>query len=312
MGTHTALDRRQLLLGAAALPFAAHAAGPAEEAALREGVLELYAGLDEAQRAALCKPADHRHRQTVANAWFAGPPLFEILRPAQVELAQRAFVGLHHPEFVDALVHQVEEDNFAVGVNGLSLAFFGEPGGERGLGLVFAGRHVTRHWDERPLQPFAGPVFGGHASGTFDEEPHHPGNVWWFQGLAAHALFESLGARQREVALSDQSHLDRSECLQGPREPNGLSFADLRGERLERARRLVEALVVRPYRAAEAARAMAALEARGGVQALHLHFFRGEDLGGDGVYDNFEVWGPGFLCHFRGNPHPHSWLEVKA
>lgn len=308
----TRVDRRHFLLGAAALPFTVGAAGTSD-GSTQELALELRGSLDEGQRATLCLPGDSRRRALFHSAWFVVPErLGTVLRPAQQELAQALFLSLYAPDFRPHVTRQVAEDNHAAGVNGLSLAFFGEPDSERGLGLTFSGRHVTRRWEAEATDPLSGPFFGGHASRAFHERADHPGNVWWVQGLAANELYRSLDRPQQRAALSRRASLDRPACLDGPRETRGLSFADLDADRLELARHLVHTILVRPFPAATAARALQAIESRGGLPALSMHLFRREDYGSDGVYDNFEVWGPGFLCHFRGAPHSHSWLSITG
>ena len=38
--------------------------------------------------------------------------------------------------------------------------------------------------------------------------------------------------------------------------------------------------------------------------------FRRDDLGDDGVWDNWRIEGPAFVWYFRGAPHVHSWIHV--
>lgn len=307
------VDRRGFLIGAGALPLVGCGLSLFQERSVGALAQELYRSLKPEQRGKLCLSADHEKRQYVYNDWFVMEELIgDLLGPSQQELALQLFLALHAEGFVPEIKRAVEEDNHAPGVKGLSMAFFGEPDSERGLGLVFAGRHVTRHWEEKSTNPLSGPVFGGHASTTFFEEPDHPGNVWWFQGQAAHRLYESLDVADQEASLSGRKHKDTPKCLEGPREEKGLAFASLDAERLELATQLVHELVVRPFRDEAGERAQQAIEARGGVAELNLHFFRREDWGEDGVYDNFEVWGPGFMCAFRGQYHCHSWLRVDG
>lgn len=315
------IGRRQLLRGCLAIPLlrvgataAASEPRSSDEPALHDLVMELHDSLSTRQRDMLCLPAkDHRRHKGMQSDWFVRPDnIGRALRPAQRELALDVFRELHSPEYGSEVERQVAEDNHAPGVEGVSLAFFGEPDASEGLGLVFAGRHVTRRWEAQSSDPFSGTVFCGHASGTFNETPDHPGNVYWYQALAANRLLRTLNGPDRERALAGRASLDVPECLKRPRTRRGLSFARLDAERLELARALVHAIVVRPFRPSHAQRALAAIEARGGIERFHMHFFAEEDLGQDGVYDNFEVWGPGFHCNFRGAPHSHCWLKVRG
>src|SRR5438445_394893 len=51
-----------------------------------------------------------------------------------------------------------------------------------------------------PNRAFGGPIFYGHAI-TFNEKPHHPGNVFWYQAQRANEVYQALDGKQREQAL---------------------------------------------------------------------------------------------------------------
>lgn len=315
------VDRRQLLLGAAAIPIAHALPGiaratvgrSADDQALYDMVMELHDSLLPWQRQKVCLPADSPRRTLLHSSWFIRPDkIGDVMNPAQRELALRLFRELHSPDYIAEVERQVVEDALAPGVDGVSLAFCGEPGVGAGLGLVFAGRHVTRRWEETSAAPFSGTVLCGHASETFDEPPHHPGNVYWYQAVSANTLLQSLDAPERKLALVGGASVDEPDGLERPRSKRGLLFGDLDGDRFELARALIHDIVVRPFRPAHAARALEVIDARGGIAALKIHLFRKEDYGMDGIYDNFEIWGPGFHCNFRGAPHSHCWLDIKA
>ena len=55
---------------------------------------------------------------------------------------------------------------------------------------------------------------------------------------------------------------------------------------------------------------MAALKRQGGLDRCFLTFYRRDDLGGDGVWDNWRLEGPAFVWHYRGAPHVHVWVNV--
>jgi len=56
--------------------------------------------------------------------------------------------------------------------------------------------------------------------------------------------------------------------------------------------------------------AVACLAANGGLDRCSLAFYRENDLGGDGVWDIWQLEGPTFVRHFRGSPHVHTWVHV--
>ena len=58
--------------------------------------------------------------------------------------------------------------------------------------------------------------------------------------------------------------------------------------------------------------AVAALKRQGGLDRCFLKFYRHDDLGDDGVWDNWRLEGPAFVWHYRGAPHVHVWVNVAA
>ena len=49
---------------------------------------------------------------------------------------------------------------------------------------------------------------------------------------------------------------------------------------------------------------------KGGVDNLHMAFYKDENLGKDEVWDNWIIEGPGMVSYFRGKPHVHAWLHI--
>ena len=44
---------------------------------------------------------------------------------------------------------------------------------------------------------------------------------------------------------------------------------------------------------------------------LHLAFYKNEDVGNDGVWDNWQLEGPSMIWYFRGDPHVHTWVNIE-
>jgi len=68
--------------------------------------------------------------------------------------------------------------------------------------------------------------------------------------------------------------------------------------------------ILAPYRKSDVEEVVRDLKASGGLEALHLAFYKQEDLGMDGVWDIWRLEGPSFVWHFRGAPHVHTWVNV--
>jgi hypothetical protein len=72
----------------------------------------------------------------------------------------------------------------------------------------------------------------------------------------------------------------------------------------------VLAILLEPFRTEDQAESRSCLAAQGGLDACRLAFFSTDDLGGDGVWDNWRLEGPAFVWHFRGAPHVHVWVNI--
>jgi len=279
-------------------------------------VTQLYQSLTEAQRKEICFGFDDPLRSKIDNNWhIVKPTVAGYFTPDQQALIRDIFHGLHSPEYAAQVMRQVEHDNGKAGFGGCSVALFGQPGTGK-FEFVLTGRHVTRRCDGDSVEgaAFGGPIFYGHQAGThFDEAPDHPGNIYWYQAKRANELFQALDGKQRKLALLDQARPERkSDTVKLTGKTSGL--AGLPASELTRDQktllRQVMADVLAPFRKTDADEAMKLVE-KGGFDHLHVSFYKGHDVGGDGVWDVWQVEGPAMLWYFRGDPHVHTWVHVR-
>jgi hypothetical protein len=191
---------------------------------------------------------------------------------------------------------------------------FGEPGTDKPFEWVLTGRHDTLRADGNSVEgaAFGGPIFYGHAADGHDnEDPKHTNNVWWYQGEQANKIFKTLDETQRTQSLIDKSLGDPATFkLRGEHAPKtGLDISGLDGQQKVMVRDLLE-MMLRPFRAVDAAEVRECLDENGGVDKLRLTFFKEGDIGNDGVWDRWMLEGPAFAWYFRGSPHVHTWLNV--
>ena len=64
------------------------------------------------------------------------------------------------------------------------------------------------------------------------------------------------------------------------------------------------------YGAADAEESMKLIE-KNGFDNLHMAFYKNQDLGGDGIWDVWQIEGPAMVWYFRGDPHVHTWVHVR-
>ena len=290
-------------LQAAATPMGANTADALAQ--------ELFASLKPAQHDVLCMHRDHAKRAMVNNNWMiVKQTLGDTLTDPQQELASRTFLALHSETHQQAVLDQVTHDND--GFEEISLAFFGQPE-QRDFELVFAGRHMTRRLDLSPESKhtaFGGPMFYGHAAESFNEEPDHPGNAYWFQAKHANTLYRALNKDQQQLALIEDHRKDTPALINLKGDPLGVATETFSSDQLQLLDDTVHQLLSL-FRESDQAHARALLARNGGTRALHIAFAQNHDLGEDGIWDNWQLRGPGLSWYFRGKPHVHVWARLE-
>ena len=275
----------------------------------------LYKSLTPEQAQKIAFPFGHPLQAKVDNNWQITPvTIAEEFTPDQQAMITEIFRNLHSPEFVDKVFYHINED--AGGLGHYSVALFGEPG-KGGFEFVLTGRHCTVRCDGDTVAgaAFGGPIFYGHASQSFNEKPDHPKNVYWYQAKQANQVFQALDGKQRQIAL-----------LGDPREERGTATVDLakRGEHLaglpvsdmtRDQRQLVTQVLhdlLLPFRQEDRDRAMQDIAANGGADSLYMSFYKNLDIGNDGVWDVWQLESPTMVWYFRGAPHVHVWVNIRA
>ncbi|HZN64102.1 MAG TPA: DUF3500 domain-containing protein [Tepidisphaeraceae bacterium] len=300
-------------------PFAASGIKPSSETL----VAQLYKSLKDAQRQALCFPFDHELRLKVDNNWQITPKsIADVLDGDQRALVRDIFMGMHSDEYAKKVFDQVEHDGGGPGTfeKECAIALFGEPdpsgAGEKSkFEFVLTGRHCTRRCDGNSVSgaAFGGPIFYGHAAQGFNETATHPGNAYWYQALRANEVFKSLDGRQRKLALRTDARKEQGTstvALTGKKQGlPGIPVSELSSDQKDLVRKVMSDLLA-PFRKADADEAMKLVEA-GGFDSLHLAYYRNMDIGNDGVWDVWQVEGPGMLWYFRGAPHVHTWVNIR-
>ena len=314
------VDRRQFLkstalVTAGATAPAALAASSKKAASSETLVSTLYDSLTAAQKKAVCFPFDHALRSKVDNNWFITPQrIGKFYTPDQQAMITEIFKGLHNPDFTGRLMQHIQED--AGGIGNYTIALFGEPGAN--FEFVLTGRHCTIRCDGDTVEgaAFGGPIFYGHQAGSSaTEKPDHPNNVYWYQAKRANEVFQALSGKQREVALLGEPRPEKAtETIalkkKGER-MDGLPVSDMTRDQRDLVEKVLADLLL-PFRKSDSAEAMKYIKKNGGVNALSMSFYKNHDIGGDGVWDVWQLESPTMVWYFRGAPHVHTWVNIRA
>jgi len=277
-------------------------------------VKTLYDSLTEEQKKPLVFAFDNPLRTKVANNWhITDQRISSFLNADQNAMVREIFLKAHSDEYAGTVFKQVEHDSGQKGFGDSSIAIFGEPGTNQ-FEFVLTGRHCTRRIDGDSVagKAFGGPIFYGHAAGSFNETAEHPGNAYWFQAQSANRVYQMLDGKQRESALVEKEAPDNATTIQLKRQAGdlpGLSFADMSADQKAGVQGVLKDLLM-PFREIDRVESMKLIE-KAGLDNLHLVFYKEGDIGNDGVWDNWRVEGPHMVWYFRGAPHVHTWVHIS-
>ena len=279
-------------------------------------VKTLYSSLSEKQRRTICFPFEDQLRHEIENNWFIvrRSRIGKSFTADQQAMIREIFMNMHSEEYADQVMKQVEDDNGRAGFADCSIALFGEPDTGK-FEFVLTGRHTTRRCDGDSVEgaAFGGPIFYGHAAESFYEEPHHPGNVYWFQAKRANEVYQMMDGKQREQALLGKSRRERGKKtveLTGKTEGlAGIPMTELTFDQKAEVRKVLDDLLL-PFRKVDRQESLKLIE-KSGFDNLHLSFYKDQDVGRDGVWDVFQIEGPHMVWFFRGDPHVHTWVHIK-
>ena len=100
--------------------------------------------------------------------------------------------------------------------------------------------------------------------------------------------------------------------IQGPngRFP-GIAVSELSSDQRELVSETLKVLLA-PYREQDVDEVMQILKSSGGVESLHMAFYRQGDLQDDKMWDIWRIEGPSCVWHFRGAPHVHAYINIGA
>jgi len=308
-----AMNRRQFVqaAGLGAVGLATGAAGTRSSS--ETVVSQLHSSLSADQKRKLVLPFDHPLRSKVDANWHITPHrVGEFFTADQQAMIRQIFRGLHNPDFFDKVEQHIEEDGGSLG--NYSVALFGEPGSGQ-FEFVLTGRHCTVRCDGDSVDgaAFGGPIFYGHAAHSFNEQPHHPDNVYWYQAKRANEVFQALDGKQRQMALLDDPRREQASetvALKKPGEIVGLPLTDLSRDQAGLVDAVLDDLLL-PFCDQDRAEAMKLIRDAGGVAALSMSFYKNLDVGDDGVWDVWQLESPTMVWYFRGAPHVHTWVNIQ-
>lgn len=293
--------------GSLLIPQAGLFAAPAKDSAAETAVGRFYNSLNEQQRKTICFPFTDPQRQTISANWHVTKPTIgdDFYTADQRSLITEIVKGVTSEDGYERLLKQMEADDG--GINFYSVAVFGEPG-KGPFEWEMTGRHLTLRADGDSVDKaaFGGPIVYGHG----EEDPAE--NLFHYQTKATDEVFRSLNADQAKLALIEQAPKENAVLIQGPNGTfPGIAVGKLSSDQQQLVSSTLKTLLA-PYRQDDVDEVMQILKNSGGVESLHMAFYKQEDLKGDKVWDIWRIEGPSFVWHFRGAPHVHAYINIGA
>jgi len=282
-------------------------AAPTPTSAAETAVKRFYDTLKDEQKKTICFPFDHPLRTRINANWPITKPTLAEYTKEQQALADEIFRNVTSPDGYERFQKQMDDD--AGGFNEYHVAVFGTPGSGQ-FEWEMTGRHLTIRADGDSVDnvAFGGPIVYGHGEG--DSKKGLPGNVFYYQTKKANEVFSALDGKQRDTALLPKAPKEDAVLLQGSSGTfPGIAVGELSRDQKELVESVMK-VILAPYREDDVKEAVALLKDGGGLDGLHMSFYKTGDVGDDHEWDIWRIEGPTFVSHFRGAPHVHAYINV--
>ncbi len=307
------VDRREFLTAVAAGAAAASAlpllggralAAPKRDSKAEQAVGRLFQSLTPDQKKEMALSWDDPRRTRISANWKITNATVGSFSKDQQAIIDEIVKGITSEDGYARMKRQMEMDYG--GFDKFAIAVFGKPEDDR-FAFALTGRHLTLRadGDTTPGAAFGGPLIYGHgAPGNSDK------NLYWYQTEQANEVFKALDGEQRKKALLARAPQEsavelRDDAAQIP----GISGKDLSADQKELVRKTL-GVILAPYRNEDVGEALECLNAGGDIDSLHMSFYQNGDLGDDGVWDVWRLESPTVVCHFRGAPHVHAYINI--
>ena len=268
-------------------------------------VKKFYASLSDDQKSKVCFSFGNKLRLKLSANWRITKQLIGsgFYTKAQQDLIDKIVRAVCSEDGYDRLKLQMKDD--AGGIGKYAVAVFGTPGSGK-FQWELTGRHLTLRCDGDSVQnmAFGGPLVYGHGVGNPKK------NLFHYQTKQTNEVFKALEGKQREKALLAKAPRESAVRLQG-KAGNfpGISVGELSADLKKQVEKSLKA-ILGPYRKEDVDEAMEVLKKGGGLDKLHMAFYKQGDLGRDKTWDIWRVEGPTFVWHFRGAPHVHAYINI--
>jgi hypothetical protein len=292
---------------------------PQSPRAAEELVKELFAGLSAEQKKQLILPWDHGTQNGRGNPTRLGmynSPILnrkigDLYTKPQQELVERILRAISSDEKGYRCLSRNGTFDGSGSLQGCGALLFGEPVEGKEWSWVFSGHHLTVRCDGKTKDGvgFGGPMYYGHSPNGYSDR-----NVFYFQTKSVLSVFDELSEKQQKLAVVDGSPGEQLPSVRfrpaGQQRP-GLPYAELSKDQQELVEKVMRDLLS-PYRKEDADEVMEVIKTAGGMEKIHLAFYRQKDADPKERWHFWRLEGPGFVWNFRVLPHVHTYVNIAS
>jgi hypothetical protein len=308
------------LVAAGRLPGMLTAAEPTPKPAKPAEALiqEFYSTLTDKQKQTIALPWDHAPAKGAAatrlgmyNSPLNGQKIADIYTKPQQELIERTLRSiLSGDEGFQRISRNGTWDNSKT-LDGCGCHVFGEPVKGQKYAWLFTGHHLTLRCDGDSLEGAAwgGPMYYGHIVTGYSDK-----NVYYYQTKGVLEVYSTLDAKQREKAIVDGSPGEQARSVQFRKASEarpGIALAEMSAEQRALVEKVMRNLLA-PYRKEDADEVMTILKTNGGLDKLHLAYYRDDKMNDNERWHFWRLEGPGFVWNYRVLPHVHCYVNIAV
>jgi hypothetical protein len=183
---------------------------------------------------------------------------------------------------------------------------FGDPSENGKFAWLFSGHHLTLRCDSNaePGAAWGGPVWYGHSPNGYS-----PNNVFNYQTVHVQSLFDALDEKQRAKAIAQDNPGDGQGGLKPTNPRHGIPYTELTAEQKALVESVMKALLG-PFRAEDVTEVMQLVKENGGLEQIHVAYYKDKGMDDKRPWHFWRVEGPGFVWNFRVLPHVHCWVNI--
>lgn len=271
-------------------------------------IQELFAGLTADQKKLVALPFDHGGRNPTRLGMYNNPlnnnALGVVYTKAQQELVAKILKSVLSGEEGYKIISRNNTWDSSKTFEGCGAHIFGEPGSGKPYVWMFTGHHLTVRCDgdQKDGLMWGGPIYYGHSANG-----HAATNAYNYQTKSVTTVFRALNAEQQKKAIAP---VNLEDTLTRPKMPYGIAMTELNKEQRVLVEKAMRDLLL-PFRKEDNDEAMGIVKANGGLDKIHLAFFRDTEMTTGDRWHWWRLEGPGFVWNYRVLPHVHCRVEIK-